>query len=173
MMEASGKDFSFLGREFLTWLWFKSEQRGGAIMLPGEGDVVVAFVRRIILSSGEGEYSETVSCQGLHSDLKEGKEALRKGKKIKEARIKLDINTDEYEFTFKADSFQFQTMKLPTSLTMTEEEEDKEGRILERIYQTEAAVGTMETFFSLFLEKRLSPAWQSEEIPLFKKWLAE
>ncbi len=26
----------FLGQEFLTWLWWKSEERGGVVALPGE-----------------------------------------------------------------------------------------------------------------------------------------
>ena len=29
----------FLGQEFLTWLWYKSEERGGSVNLPGRGDV--------------------------------------------------------------------------------------------------------------------------------------
>ncbi len=27
----------FLGQEFLTWLWWKSEERGGSVSLPGPG----------------------------------------------------------------------------------------------------------------------------------------
>lgn len=123
--------------------------------------------------AGEGLYSETVACSGIYSDLKEGKAALRKGKKIKEARIKLAIESDECEFTFKADSFQIQTMKLPPSLNMAEEEAEKEGRILERIYLTETAFGMMEKLFTLFLGKRLSPEWDAEEVPRIKKWMRE
>lgn len=172
-MNVSTADLSFLGREFLTWLWFKSEERDGTIMVPDVGDIEIVFVRKLILESGEGEYSETVACKGIHSDLNEGKAALRKGKKIKEARIKLGIESDECEFTFKADNFQFQTMKLPATLNMDEEEKDKEGRILERIYLTETAIGMMEKLFSLFLNKRLSPAWNSEEVTKIKKWMQE
>ena len=28
----------FLGQEFLAWLWYKSEERGGAVDIPGTGD---------------------------------------------------------------------------------------------------------------------------------------
>lgn len=172
-MDVSKANLSFLGREFLTWLWFKSEERNGTIMVPNVGDIEIVFVRRLILASGEGQYSETVACQGLHSDLKEGKAALRKGKKIKEARLKLSIETDDCEFTFKADTFQFQTVKLPVTMNLDEEEKDKDGRILERIYLTETVIGMMEKLFSLFLNKRLSPAWTSEEVPRINKWMQE
>jgi hypothetical protein len=161
----------FLGREFLTWLWFKSEERGGAISLPEVGDVETAFMRRLVLESGDGEYSETVVCQGLHADLKEGKAALREGKKVKEARLQLGKGTDQWEFTLKADQFQIQSMKLPSGLSFSEEGEQKEGRLLERIGLVENALKTLDQLFSLFLARRLSPAWSSEEIPRLRKWV--
>ena len=165
------QDPSFLGREFLTWLWFKSEERGGAVMIPGTGDVEVIFARRLILESGEGEYSESVICQGLHADLKEGKAAIREGKKIKEARIMLGAGTDQWELTLKADHCQFQSVKLPAGMAMNEEEEEKEGRILERIYLTERVLKTVDHLFAAFIAKRLSGQWSAEEIPRMKKWV--
>ncbi len=161
-----------LGREFLTWLWSKSEERGGAIQVPGVGDVEVAFARRLVLESGGGEYSESIVCQGLHAELKEGKAAVREGKKVKEARIQLGVGSDKFEFTLKSDQFQFQTLRLPSGMSMEEEEgEEKGGRILERIYLTETAIKAMDQLFSFFLRKRLSPQWSGEEIPRIKKWV--
>ena len=161
-----------LGREFLTWLWFKSEDRGGAVQIPGVGDVEVAFARRLVLESGGGEYSESIVCQGLHAELKEGKAAVREGKKVKEARIQLGVGPDKFEFTLKSDQFQFQTLRLPSGMDMEEEEgEEKGGRILERVYLTETATKTVDQLFSLFLKKRLSPQWSGEEIQRIKKWV--
>ena len=173
--EAGGpaQDPSFLGREFLTWLWFKSEERSGMISLPGGDDPELEFLRRIVLESGEGEYSETVVCQGLHANLREGKAALREGKKIREARLRLKRGSEEWEFTFKADAYAFQSMKPPSMMGAGEEEEgDREGRLLERLYAIEKAVKTMDELFAFFLKRRLSPHWASEEIPRLKKWLS-
>ncbi len=159
------------GREFLTWLWFKSEERGGTVMIPGLGDTGVTFLRRIVLESGDGDYSETVSCRGLHADMKEGKEALRQGKKIKEARIKLARDTEDWEFTLKADCFQFQSMKLP-SPPDEEEEGNADGRTLERIYLVERATDIMDRLYTLFHTVRQSPGWTAEELPRMEKWLS-
>jgi hypothetical protein len=159
------------GREFLTWLWFKSEERDGMITIaPGE-DVEMHFVRRIVLTSGDGDYSEHVVCQGMHSDLKEGKEALRQGKKIKEARIKLCRDTASWEFTFKADQFQFQSLKLPEAMGMEDDERDDEGKTLERIYLLEQAEKTMERLFESFLQIHISRKWETEEMTSMAKWL--
>ncbi|MCD6152684.1 MAG: hypothetical protein J7J07_02080 [Syntrophobacterales bacterium] len=170
-MDIAKTDLQFPGREFLTWLWFKSEERGGSIMIPDVGDIQVTFMQRLVLESGEGPYSETVACRGFHAALKEGKAALRENKKIKEARLKLGMGTDEYEFTFKADGFQFQTLKLPTTMNLTEEDDNKEGRFLERIYHIETAMRAMEQLFFLFLKKRLSPDWSAGEMLRLKKWI--
>ena len=161
-----------LGREFLTWLWFKSEERGGAVQIPGTGDVEISFARRLALESGGGEYSESIVCQGLHAGLREGKAALQEGKKVKEARIQVGAGAEKFEFTLKADSFQFQTLRLPEGIE-EEEETDKGGQLLERIYLVEKALKAMDQLFSAFLKRRLSPQWSSEEILRIKKWLGK
>jgi hypothetical protein len=160
------------GREFLTWLWFKSEERNGMVRLSGGEESEVFFVRRLVLEAGEGEYAETIVCQGLHADLKEGKEALRQGKKISAARLRMSYDKAEWEFTFKADRFHFQSMKLPTAMESEDEEADREGRILERIYLIEKAAGMMDHFFWLFLELRSSAAWGKEQTRM-QKWVAQ
>jgi recombination associated protein RdgC len=160
----------FLGREFLTWLWFKSEERGGAVQVPGAGDVEVEFIRRMALESGDGEYSETIVCQGLHAGLREGKAAVQEGKKVKEGRLHLGLGPDKFEYTLKADLFQFQTLSLPSGMAL-EEEEEQGGRILERIYLIDKAAKASDQLFSFFLKKRVSPQWLSEEVPRIRKWL--
>ncbi len=161
-----------LGREFLTWLWFKSEERGGAVQVSGASDVEISFARRVALESGGGEYSESIVCQGLHAELKEGKAAIQEGKKVKEARVQLGIGPEKFEFTLKGDSFHFQTLRFPAGVEEAEEgENDKGGRVLERIYLVEKAVKTADQLFSTFLKRRLSPQWSTEEIPRIRKWL--
>ncbi len=162
----------FPGREFLTWLWYKSEERNGTITVPEMGENEILFLQRLVLAAGEREYSETVICQGLHSDMKEGKEALRHGKKIKEARLHLIKDGTKWEFTFKADTFQFQSLKLPTVMDL-EDETDREGRNLERIFLMEKAVETMDKLFASYLQLRNSGQWESAELPRMEKWLSQ
>ncbi len=159
-----------LGREFLTWLWRVSEERGGSVFVPESGDVSIVFQKRVILESGEGDYTETVSCQGFHATLEEGKAALRQGKKVREARILMGLGDHEWEFTFKADQFQFQSVRPPKTFGRSEDEDDLEGRVLERISLMEEPKKVMERLFTEFLRRRLDPAWISEEIPKLERW---
>jgi recombination associated protein RdgC len=166
----AGVDPLSIGREFLTWLWFKSEERSGKIQIPNLGEVEVLFVRRLVLESGDGEYAEQVVCQGMHADLKEGKEALRQGKKITAARLRVAHDKTEWEFTLKADRFHFQSMKLPTLPEGDEEETDREGQLLERIYLIEKVTGLMDQLFGTFMTIRLSGDWAHEQGRM-EKWL--
>ena len=167
-----GVDPLTIGREFLTWLWFKSEERNGRVLIPGVGESEVFFIRRLVLESGDGEYAETVVCQGLHADLKEGKEALRQGKKITAARLRVAHDKTEWEFTFKADRFHFQSMKLPTLPENDGEEIDREGQLLERIALIEKASGMMDLLFQSFLEHRLSNDWEGE-LSRMHRWISQ
>ena len=160
------------GREFLTWLWFKSEERGGKIVMDGRDEIVMAFVRRLVLESGEGDYAESVVCKGQHASLLEAKEALRQGKKIREARLSLEIDSLVWEFTIKADLFQFQAMKLPPSeLEDTASELDEEGHLLEHIYLLEKAVEMMDRLFAFYIELRVSEGW-NDEVTSMNAWMS-
>ncbi len=159
-----------LGREFLTWLWFKSEERNGMIQIPGVGETEIHLVRRLVLESGDGEYSESVVCQGMHADLNEGREALRRGKKIKEARLQLTRDAAAWEFTLKADRFQFQSVKMPVVMDLDEEQDNRDGRVLERIYLIETVVRSMDRLFALFVALRQPENWQHEWMRM-EKWM--
>lgn len=161
---------SLISREFLTWLWFKSEERNGRIVSPSGEEVELHFLKRIVLEAGEGEYSQGVVCHGIHAELIEGKEAIRQGKKVKEAGIKLIHNQNEWEFTIKADSFHFQSLKLPIQ-DWQEPPEDPSGSLLERIYLIENAVKTIDNLYESFLQIRYSPHWEGKETKRLTKWL--
>ncbi|HPD57414.1 MAG TPA: recombination-associated protein RdgC [Smithellaceae bacterium] len=165
----TGETVSLIGREFLTWLWFKAQQRDGRITLAQSDEAELHFVKRIALEAGEGEYAQGVVCSGLHAELKEAKEALRLGKKVKEAGIMLMHDKNEWEFIFKADTFDFQSLKIP-SMGTTESRQDKEGALLERIYLIEGAVKVMDDLFAAFLQARFQPGW-SEEAKKMSGWL--
>ena len=167
-----GTDHLTIGREFLTWLWFKSEERNGTVRIPDAGECEVIFLRRLVLESGDGEYAETVVCQGMHADLKEGKEALRQGKKITAARLRIAHDKSEWEFTFKADRFHFQSLKLPTLPESDGDEIDREGQLLERISLVEKAAEMMDLLFGSFLNIRSSGDWGKEQTRM-QKWIAQ
>jgi len=163
----------FLGQEFLTWLWYKSEERGGTVYLPSEGDVVLIFERHMLLEYGEGEGSESLICRGLYTELQEARTGLLMGKKIEQARIRLGRGNFEWHLTLRATMLDISGMRLPKSFSPAEdagEEGGSEARILDRIGMVEEAVRTINELFRLFLKIRVDALWDTDELPKIRSW---
>jgi len=156
----------FLGQDFLTWLWWKSEERGGSIYLPSSGDITVVFEKHMLLESGEGETSEKIICSGLQAELQEARTGLKMGKKLEQARVVLTKDDYEFSFTLAAALMEFRNVRLPkTELPEgrdVNDEKEMEGLILERIFLIEELIRLVNELFLLFLEVRISPEWEEE-----------
>jgi hypothetical protein len=165
----------FLGQEFLTWLWYKSEERGGTVFLPGTGDIQLVFEKHMLLESGEGESLEKLICKGLQTELQEARTGLRMGKKLEQARIYLAKGDYEFRLTVGATLFEYRNVSLPRTLSPNEEAADPvawEAKLLERIGMSEEAVHTMDELFRMFLKIRISTDWQ-QELAGMKRWIAK
>lgn len=163
----------FLGQEFLTWLWFKSEERGGAINLPGEGDIQVVFEKHLLLEHGEGTSREKVICHGLQAELKEARTGLATGKKIEQARIYLARNDYEWRLSLKGSLLEYRNVKPPKAMSQSEESGDpaaQEGRFLDRIGMLEILTRTIDELFRIFLKTRVSPEWPGE-LAKIRAWI--
>lgn len=163
----------FLGQEFLTWLWYKSEERGGTVHLRGTGDIQLVFEKHMLLESGEGESLEKVICQGLQAELREARTGLLAGKKIEQARLIMARDSYEWRFSLKGSTLEFKSMKLPKTMSDAEESDDMdavEGRLLDRISLYEIAVRTIDELFRSFLEIRVTDSWQPE-LDKIRTWI--
>jgi hypothetical protein len=168
-------DYGFVGQEFLTWLWFKSEQRGGAVTLAEAGDIAITFEKHMVLEYGVDDYHERVICSGLNTQLNEARTALRHGKKLEQARIKLSQFNTEYIFTFAARTFGFKNIVLPRSTQpetlMGPDGTGTEGQELnDRIEAIETVVRLFYELFSLFCTVRTSAGWD-EELRAIRRWV--
>jgi len=164
----------FLGQEFLTWLWWKSEERGGSILLPERGDITVVFEKHMLLEYGEGESSEKLICTGLQAELQEARTGLLMGKKVEQARIQIVHADYEYSFTLAAALMEFRNVRLPktagTEGGSSNDPEETEGMILERIYLFEELVRLVDELFTLFIKIRVSEQWR-DELQTLRKWV--
>jgi len=164
----------FLGQEFLTWLWWKSEERGGTIELPGKEDVTVVFEKHMLLEFGEGESSEKIICSGLQAELQEARTGLQMGKKLEQARILINYNNYEFGFTLAAALMEFRNVRLPKTESTEKDKsanpEEVEGMILERVFLFEELTRVVNVLFLMFLKVRISEEWR-EELLKVSSWI--
>ncbi len=165
----------FLGQEFLTWLWYKSEERGGAVAVPGRGDVSVTFEKHMLLEYGEGQEQEKVICRGLQTELKEARAGLSLAKKPEQARLKLEWHEQEFGVTLTAATFEFRNVRLPKIVDRADEgrgPEDLEARVLERLALFELLSDLVLGLFRLFIGIRISRDWPRELLQI-RAWIQE
>ena len=107
------RDNEFLGREFLVWLWFRSDVREGRFSLGEAGDAELRLDGRIVLQSDAGEGAEKVICLGENSHQREARFALAESKTITEAMLKLVIGDHEWSFILDSTWMNFKSFKSP------------------------------------------------------------
>jgi hypothetical protein len=166
----------FVGQEFLTWLWWKSEERGGSVELPGVGDIIVVFEKHMLLEIGEAEYSEKLVCSGLQTELREARTGLRTGKKLEQARIHIVKGEYEWNVTLGASLFEYRSVRPPKTAASSPDQqgspEETEGMILERVFLFEELVRIIDDLFRLYLQVRLGNEWH-KELHQIRHWVEQ
>lgn len=162
-------EYKCIGQNFLPWLWFKSESEG--IVDAGNGAIEFSFVKQMTLESELGKDSEKVVCSSQKNGFSEARLALRNGKKLEQARLILHWNDMKYCVTACASTFELKSVSLPKTAGLeTEEIEEVEGMILEKIYLYERLNSMLYELLVNFLRIRLSERWQQEYLEM-QNWI--
>ena len=157
----------FLGSEFMMWLWFKSETHDGLLDVDGHGEVEVVYDNRLVLEAYLAETERNTLKGGAPAYSPEAKVALRHGKRVSRAKLRVVKDGREWTFTFKAEGMDYTSVKIPSVLSRREEE-----KFYERMYLVEELEDIMDRLYAEFLELRLHEAWNDEMVPAMKKWIA-
>ena len=158
------KDF-VPGRDFLTWLWYFSEEEKGEIEVKGHGKFSVMIDGPLtFIADGEGALEIAVK-KGNPLKSAEAKAALKVGKKIKKSKIIIARNDQTWSAGFDADNFTFSGITLPEG-----EEMEYNSRFAERMDSLQAFKTAFVDLFYLFLNEITSAEWvkKTEKI---KTWV--
>jgi hypothetical protein len=160
----------FLGREFLLWLWFKSETGDGIFDLGDKGKAELWLDGKITLQSENERGVETITCAGENLSMKQARFALAEEKEIREATLKLVIGDNQWSFVLDSTWMNFRSFKTPR--VMNDGREDPDGLFYEKAFLIEEAISAMDRIYSSFIERRLSPEWLSEERHAIARWIS-
>ena len=170
MFSESGDGKVTTGRDFLTWLWYFSEQDGGGV-LPVEPYGEFAFYIQgpltfAVAAEAKGAAENTVK-DGDPLRAAEAKTVLTVGKKPKKAKLVLERGNEVWTGTFDADRFSFTGFSLPDG-----EEMDPESLFVERIANLNIFRVVLAAYFKVFVETLLSDKWGEEETKI-RRWVDE
>jgi recombination associated protein RdgC len=157
---------SFLGAEFATWLWFRSETGGGTVDL-GEGkSCFIDFEKDLVLTSDAGEALASALRGEAPSLAPEATAALLAGKKVQRAKIRITLDGAPWEMTLDAERFDWRGLKIDTPPTLPFDE-----AVALRLAALEEFHGLFDRLFSRFLNARLdSDAWEAEADGM-RRWI--
>jgi hypothetical protein len=162
---------TFLGREFMTWLWYFAEQNEGRFELElSDGPKKNAQLwldDRIVLAAKTGRSHEHIIKGGVPSTSDEAGVSLRSGKAVKELKISLDIDgLGQYCATLCGDE------ATPKGLILPEPEEQSDQTVLEqRIAAVSIFNQAMDALFAKFMDERTGNLWDTTHINAIRNWI--
>ncbi len=144
---------AFLGKEFATWIWFESDQNEGLLNVPDGGGAAEIFITDAITLSGAGEGAEKVSVRAEDPSLSpEARVALRQGKKVAKAKLRIVRDQREWSLTLAGETLAVSSVKLPALLTREEDE-----KLNERLMLLDQLDGMIQALFHAFVALRTDP----------------
>lgn len=156
-----------LGQDFLTWLWFHSEVRGG--MTSTDRGHFAAAVDGPLTFVLEGDGAHVMQLRkGSPLVSAEAKTALESGKKLSQAKILMARSDDAWQFTLGAGDFTFRSTTVPKADGL-----DPVSRFQERMMALDTMLLAFNSFFGEFLSQRFDPGRWAETVTGMRGWVAD
>ena len=172
------EDYSYLGREFLTWLVFHVETAEGKFAgATSEENFSISFGARATLRSLAAAVGELKVSGETPVDSTDVRFAIAGGLTPREASMTVVRGRATWGLTL-TDGFDLKNVKLPDSGVEgagRDAGEDAlasaEPRLLDRLGRLEELDSMIERAFGHFLSLRRSDAWALETVPSMRDWL--
>lgn len=152
-------DLKFLGREFLTWLWYQTDARESPLRLRTGDELTVMIDRTLRLKCDYGlTGTDTLSADGPAS-LPEARAALKIGKQPTKMGLIVGAPVGEFRFTLDGERLTVTSLLVPEIPDGLDAPAALERRF-ELIFD---AVELVEILFELFLLQRVERDWDGLE----------
>jgi hypothetical protein len=158
---------TFLGREFLTWLLWRTES-GTPLVHIDKQPVSVLIVGKLTLKGLAGDVTEVQAKGAMAAYSPMVRRLIDRGLLVHQARLQITHGERAYEVTLDAEQFDLRSGKLPDLMT-----EDDDDPLHERLYLTEQLSGLVTALVDGFIEVRTSPRWKKQVVGDLKGWLQE
>lgn len=155
------------GCDFLTWLLFFSESRGGIFKNAEHGDFALALDGPLTFAmEGDGAH-ETVLRKGSPLLSAEANTCLQSGKKLRQARIMIGRTDEIWSCVLGAEGFWFRGMKIP------EEDPppmDPIGRFQDRLLRLAVFRDVFLGLYDRFLDERATASRWHGVVEEMREW---
>lgn len=160
-------DRTYLGREFLTWLLWRSNDGGPICDVDGEA-VKLLFVGPVSLRGVAEEATELQVKGHLSAYAQVTRTALARGLLVHAGQIRIEHGEQHFELGLDASFLDVRSAKVPALLTKEEDE-----RVSERLWLADRVASFVDALFEAFMTVRKSRAWTQKTVPAMRRWFTE
>ncbi|NQU43695.1 hypothetical protein HQ520_10440 [bacterium] len=158
---------AFLGTEFVTWLWYRSEQEDNTLTVNGSL-CEMHFEKDLVLTGEAGEALASTFKGDAPSLAPEAAAALLAGKKVRRARVTLAQDNVAWELTLNGETFDWGSLKIDTPPSLPFEES-----VPIRLNALQDFHNLFAALFEIFLDLRLDPTKWKPELKAMRKWVGK
>lgn len=158
--------YSFLGNEFLMWLWFKSDCFDGELPIGGTDTIEFLFDEHMRFDAYLAEAERTDLRGGAPAFSPEAKLAVLQGKRLSKAKCQIIKEGSQWAFSLTGDTLDLSAIAIPGVLS----QEDAEV-FYERMNLVDELEEIMDLLLQEFFQVRLSEHWHNDFLIAFKKWI--
>ena len=169
---------SFLGREFLTWLWYFIDSNSeSAIKVTHSNNSTPLHVTlwvddKIVLDSNSGSGHQHVMRGGDPSQSPEASVALATGKTVRELKLGMNIHgVGDFSTNLNASDQNPRSIQLPGDDNLGDTEDVSFLPAHQRIKQTTLLLNVIDYLFGKFIEERISDKWLDDSQSDIKEWI--
>ena len=174
--ETMPPDLEDPGREFLQWLYWRTDQEGGKFKLPKSGEVHLWVEDRMFFKEpgqedpqpGTPRPASTTLAGGDPARAPEARASLAGGKRLSKVKLGLKRGEREWSFVLDGETLDVTALKIPA--LFTEEEDEK---LFERLALLEEASFVVEELFGDYAAARLSDDWERKDQAWQQRWIQE
>lgn len=174
--ETMPPDLEDPGREFLQWLYWRTDQEGGKFTLPRSGEIALWIEDRMFFKEpgeadpkpGTPRPASTTLAGGDPARAPEARASLAGGKRLTKVKLGLKRGEREWSFVLDGETLDVTALKIPA--LFTEEEDEK---LFERLALLEEASFVVEELFGEYAKARLSDDWERKDQAWQQRWIQE
>lgn len=160
---------ALVGQEFLTWLMYRAEKKGGTVVSNKQGGTFHFMLEGPLTFTHEGSGAHTTVLKGGEPvGSAETKTCLMSGKLLKQAKIILQQGEERWSMTLNAQDLSFRSVKLPD----TDKDFDPVSRFEQRIQLLETCEQVITELFEEYARLRTGPGF-SAEMSALHNWVKD
>ncbi|MCK4340498.1 MAG: hypothetical protein KAY37_02090 [Phycisphaerae bacterium] len=163
----AGTDLNFLGKEFLTWLWYRIDADEGPLKVRTGDEVTVMIDKIVRLKCDFGLTGTDVITADSPANLPEARAALRIGKQPTKMGLIVGAPAGEFRFTLDGMRLAVSGLTLPEDET----EQDVRARLEQRFESITDVANLLDALFEMFLLSRTDRNW-SRDLRSMSAWAA-